>query len=198
MCVDDQLLSAFIDGELDGNHSEQVKVHLAECSDCRKRMEGMRRISAALSSGTLREEDIALSSRRVAARLDHVIDPASSRGFWSRRFSVPAPLALAAMLVLVLVSGMFALSLYDSGRAGAGGTGAFPLAVGDYSKEFKLLASDMDAPDSGPTIQQLFELLGSSGASIEVKIDLPSESVFTVHGEPQLLRAADFQRSDFR
>ncbi len=195
MCVDDQQLSAFIDGELDGKSLEQVKSHLSECRECRKRVEGMRLLSAALSSGELSSEEIALSSRRVAARLDHVIDPASGRGFWNRRFSVPAPLALAATLIMVLLSGMFAFTAYNSVP---GGTEAFPMAEGEYSEEFKLLASEMNPPDNGPTIQQLFDLLESSGASIEVRIDLPSESVFTVHGEPQLLRAADFRRSDIR
>ncbi len=200
MCVDDQLLSAFIDGELESGTLDLVKIHLSECPSCRKRLEGMRLVSTALSAGTLSSGEIALSSRRVAVRLDHVLDPVSGRGFWNRRFSIPAPLALAAMLVMVLLSGMFVFSVYNSGR---GGAQAIPLAEGDYSEEFKLLASEVNAsevngPESAPTIQQLFEMLESSGASIEVRIDLPSESVFTVHGEPQLLRAADFRGSDSR
>lgn len=195
MCVEDIQLSSYIDGELGGAGLERVRKHLEECPACRERAACLRRLSAGLSGRTLSPIEVAESFDRVAARLDHVISPGSERGFWNRRFSVPAPLAAAAVLALLLLAA-FAGSRFIG--PGAGAPGQLPLAAGDYSEEFMLLASEPETTSDAAAIQQLFDLLESSGASIEVRIDLPSESSFTVYGEPQLLRAADFRRNDSR
>lgn len=46
--VDDDLLSAYLDGELPARQTEQVEEHLAACPGCRTRLDGLRRVVGAL------------------------------------------------------------------------------------------------------------------------------------------------------
>ena len=57
--------------------------------------------------------------------------------------------------------------------------------------------SDFASPaNTMPELEQLVRFLSDQGAAIEVKIQLPSSSKIQVTGEPQLLRAADYRRSE--
>jgi len=197
MCVEDKLLSSYADGEVKEAEKAGIEAHLAQCPQCRKRYEGFLALSTLFSSSTIGKVEVENASGRVARRLDHIIMPGNERGFWNRRFSIPMPAALAALLAVMFV-GSFAGLHWQGAEKGAERT-AFdrnPAEAGtplDYVEELKLLAAVSDEGSKEASIQRLFELLESGGASIEVKIELPRDSVFRVHGEPQLLRAAEFR-----
>lgn len=197
MCVDDQILSSYVDGELDAHWKEKVEAHIAQCEQCRLRVSRFQKLSADLSAAELRPEAIDGIERRVAARLEHLLLPGSERGFWNRRFSIPAPVAMAALFCLVFLSGfVFIRGIMPSG------TGETGMPIADekaYSQGLETLTSS-PAPSmsENPNVQQIFDLLENSGGSIEVRIELPRKSNFTVHGEPQLLRAADYRGGESR
>ena len=50
MCIDEALLSSYLDGELKEPYKSQTEEHLAHCSACRARLERLRTISQALAA----------------------------------------------------------------------------------------------------------------------------------------------------
>lgn len=47
--LDEELLSAYLDGELSPHHSESVEAHLESCASCRTRLDGLRRVVHSLA-----------------------------------------------------------------------------------------------------------------------------------------------------
>ena len=67
MCVDDELLSAYLDGELQEPWRTQVEQHLHYCSACKNRFEQLKALDAKLQSVTLSDDEIKQRQDRVLA-----------------------------------------------------------------------------------------------------------------------------------
>ncbi|MDD4574620.1 MAG: zf-HC2 domain-containing protein, partial [Sphaerochaeta sp.] len=58
MCVDDELLNTYLDGELDEPWRTQVEEHLGYCNACRQRLDQLRQLQQRIASAVLSDEDI--------------------------------------------------------------------------------------------------------------------------------------------
>lgn len=122
MCVDDQMLSAYLDGELEEPWKTQVSQHLAYCAACRTRYEHLRSLDAALKDDVPAHEDEAHRQERVLAYFEKTRFATHRKpaGFLRRRVQVtlvPALLSSAAAFVVVFV-GAFSLGEQNGVPAG--------------------------------------------------------------------------------
>lgn len=106
MCLDDQILNTYLDGELSEPWKSQVEEHLSYCPSCRARFQKLSQLSGAVKSAQLSDEEIAPSQERVLSMIEkNYISKKKSQSFWRRHFRVSAPqmIGVAAAFVVVFI-----------------------------------------------------------------------------------------------
>jgi anti-sigma factor RsiW len=168
------MLSLYHDGELSSPWKEKLESHVAECPDCRERLEGFRCLSGVLS-GTV-DFPVEPAQNRVWQRLCGLaVERRWPQPFWSRSVRVPLPLLFAAA-ALVLAFGVF---FVRSPRTTAGANTA-------------LSALDMQTVVPVTDLNGILQYLGNDDSGDIVIIRLPESRSFTSYGEPAIIRAADY------
>lgn len=113
MCVDDELLNTYLDGELDEPWRTQVEEHLGYCNACRLRLEQLRLLQQRIASAVLPDEDIRVRQERVLAFFEKSRFPLKEKNMniFRKRVQVrliPALMTTAAAFVVVFI-GAFVL-----------------------------------------------------------------------------------------
>jgi len=181
MCPDRQIVSAFLDGEIESPWDKAIVEHLASCQTCRSlhaRLAETRRI--------LREESLAdwhAPMERVRRALRAQTPPQRREpAVWERRVSVPLPVvALVAALVLffgitlVVAELRPRVGLVRITKAPAGGT-----------------EIQISAPIS--ELETLLKSVGAEDTAREDVILLPKNMRLLPVGEPRMGKAAEFPK----
>ena len=116
------LLSAYLDGELDPATRQTIARHLEECARCRADVEGQRQVKRFLAPGAALAPPVpaGLAGRVRAGAFAGAAPPARRFGLpaWrpSRRWTMAGALAVV-VLVLALGLGTVALNLFDRSQA---------------------------------------------------------------------------------
>ena len=95
----EQLISDAVDGSLDDIQQEELRAHLRECERCREFQLSVTRSSALVQ----RLPEFDMTADRQFAR-HRSAAPGSLQRIWHARISLPAPLAFAAIVVIVGLS----------------------------------------------------------------------------------------------
>ena len=107
MCLDDQILNTYLDGELTEPWKSQVEEHLSYCSSCRTRYQNLLSIKGAMKNAELSDEDIQPRMDRVLSMIEknYLSKGKSKQSFLRRTFKLTAPqlLGVAAAFVVVFV-----------------------------------------------------------------------------------------------
>lgn len=107
MCLDDQILNTYLDGELTEPWKSQVEEHLSYCSSCRTRYQNLLSIKGAMKNAELSDEDIKPRMDRVLSMIEknYLSKGKSKQSFLRRTFKLTAPqlLGVAAAFVVVFV-----------------------------------------------------------------------------------------------
>jgi len=109
MCLDDQILNTYLDGELTEPWKTQVEEHLNYCVACKTRFEQLRSLHAIVSGSRLEDETIAVHQNRVLQFIEkNYMEKRHKVGFLHRDFRVKTPMLLtaAAAFVFVLVGAL--------------------------------------------------------------------------------------------
>ncbi|MFA7642722.1 MAG: zf-HC2 domain-containing protein [Sphaerochaetaceae bacterium] len=109
MCLDDQILNTYLDGELTEPWKTQVEEHLNYCVACKTRFEQLRSLHAVVSGSRLEDETIAVHQNRVLQFIEkNYMEKRHKVGFLHRDFRVKTPMLLtaAAAFVFVLVGAL--------------------------------------------------------------------------------------------
>lgn len=70
MCLDDQILSCYVDGELEEPWKSQVEEHLVWCNSCSKRLEELKSLHKIVNDAVLSDNVIDNSKERVSIFLE--------------------------------------------------------------------------------------------------------------------------------
>jgi anti-sigma factor RsiW len=112
MCVDDELLNTYLDGELAEPWRTQVEEHLSYCSACKQRLEQLRSLHQKVVMAALPMEDIQVRQDRVLSYFEKSRFPANKKfGIFRKKIQVklvPALITTAAAFVVVFI-GAFVL-----------------------------------------------------------------------------------------
>ena len=112
MCVDDELLSAYLDGELQEPWKTQVARHLESCPACRSRYAGLQAVDTKLQADMISDAEVKEREDRVLAYFEkNRFAQKRKVSFFRKKVQVrlvPALLSSAAAFVVVFV-GAFAL-----------------------------------------------------------------------------------------
>jgi anti-sigma factor RsiW len=176
MCPDPQILSLYHDGELPFPWKKRLESHLSVCADCNERLDQLRHLSGILSESA--DVSVEPSRERVWQRLHStgaVAARAWHRPVWSRSVPVPLPLLVAAA-ALVLAFGVF---FVRSPRT------AVPAAT-------VLSALDTQTVVPVTDLNRVLQYLATEDSADIMIIRLPESRSFNSHGEPAIIRAADY------
>jgi anti-sigma factor RsiW len=170
------MLSLYHDGELPSPWKEKLESHLADCSACGERLERLRRLSGLLIESA--DLSIAPARDRVWRRLSGAGAAPTRlwpRPIWSRSVRVPLPLLLAAA-ALVLVLGVFFVRT--------------PRTAAPAAPALSVL--DMQTVLPVTDLNGIWQYLGNDDSGDIVIIRLPESRSFNSHGEPAIIRAAEY------
>lgn len=107
MCLDDQILSTYIDNELTEPWKSQVEEHLSYCPSCRSRYQRLMQLSNIIQSSVLTDEEIQPHQDRVLSMIEknYLSKGKKKSSFLRRTFKVSAPqlIGVAAAFVVVFV-----------------------------------------------------------------------------------------------
>ena len=107
MCLDDQILNTYLDGELTEPWKSQVEEHLSYCSSCRARYQNLLSIKGAMKNAELSDEDIQPRMDGVLSMIEknYLSKNKGKQSFLRRTFKLTAPqlLGVAAAFVVVFV-----------------------------------------------------------------------------------------------
>ena len=70
MCIDLQMLSAYMDGELKEPYRTQVKEHLEHCAACRNLLENMKKLDEKIQKDRFSEEELNRNKDAIFKKLD--------------------------------------------------------------------------------------------------------------------------------
>ncbi len=174
MCPDHPTLSAYYDGELEGEIKRQVQAHVHECSNCTEFIESCDRLHERfdrLPDSEVREaRDRALPHILARARME------SGVSLWKRSIRIPAPLATAAVAIIMLLS-----------------VGILYTAHQPESEEPTALAEGLEQVVLDGSFDEFMQYLESRGPVV-VNFTMPAEHELDFVGEPKLIKPADFKR----
>ena len=102
MCIDAQMLSAYLDGELAEPYRTQVKEHLEHCPACRHHLEDMREIGDRIRSTEYPSQMLDRNKDRILSVLDaKYFQNGRKVGFFRRRLEVSLPSLVTAAAAVV-------------------------------------------------------------------------------------------------
>ena len=70
MCIDLQMLSAYMDGELKEPYRTQVEEHLEHCAACRNLLENMKKLDEKIQKDIFSEEELNRNKDAIYKKLD--------------------------------------------------------------------------------------------------------------------------------
>lgn len=106
MCLDDQILNTYLDGELAEPWKSQVEEHLSYCPSCKQRYESLLKLRSVIKSAELKDSDIKPHQDRVMAILEkNYLNKNKKKSFFRKqlKLSVSQLVGVAAAFVIVFV-----------------------------------------------------------------------------------------------
>jgi len=198
MCPDPQLISIYLDGELPSPWKEKLEKHLTECSTCREKLEAFGQL---VKKPVVTEQEMIeaakdrvwrnlQSRRRFQPRAVNSLRPVrNTSSFLQRRLSIPIPAAAAAAVVIVLLT----MVLFNGGQ---GNNEGFASIHQPSEAPYLNITQNGEVPAIIPTnvdMSMILDQLVSEGDIIILR--LPESQSFHRAGEPEMIRAADYQRT---
>lgn len=181
MSLEDEILSAYVDGEIEPPHDESIRRQIEANEDIRRRYERFLELKRAFAGEIL--PDMSDAKRRVWENLQNLKPPQPS--FWKQQWKLPAPVVAAAALIFAFLLGFSMWQIVTP-------TSQSP-ELAELGQEGRPVDLTINLADS--EVQQVLDWLSSREMLGEIKVELPETHRFEIIGEAQLLRAADFARS---
>ena len=108
MCIDGQLLSAYLDGELKEPYKTQVQEHLEHCEACRKQLANMAELDETVKATKTSDELLDRKKDMIFNTLDQKYFQSGKKVNFFRRkieMSLPAMITAAAAVVFIFIGG---------------------------------------------------------------------------------------------
>ena len=181
MCINDRVLSAYIDGEVSEVQRSSINEHLEICTTCKKRVQALNGVSNQVKISRIDIDQFVKET--VWTRLVHSTSTSKELDFRHRGFVLSPSLmvSLSFMFFTVIGIGLFWVipdknsTNYIINNSGSSfGSENFPVEV------------PVD------NIEKILAYFDIHDEPLEVIIQLPDASSFVIQGEPRFLRKADY------
>ena len=167
MCIDSQMLSAYLDGELSEPYRTQVMEHLEHCSACQKHLDDMKRLSERIRSAEFPEETLMRSKDRIYELLDRKYFGEGKKVSFIRRrleVSLPGLITAAAAVVFIFVGGFVFFG--TSSEQTEDLLPSFAIPADSANVHFVSDSSGLD----NYTLEEILKYLDSKGYNVDISI----------------------------
>lgn len=105
MCLDDQILNTYLDGELEEPFRSQVEEHMSYCSACRDRYKKLKNLKLMVEASVISDSEIETRKTNVLRMIENTCFSKKKPSFFKRqlRINLPAFATVAAAFVFVFV-----------------------------------------------------------------------------------------------
>ncbi len=181
MCYDSLTLSAYIDGELGSIESSEIGYHINICNKCSEKVNRLEGLHQHLK--VLNQSENSLMKDTVWTRIVHSTAAGRELGFWHRGFVFSPSLLFGISFLFLSVAGLSLIFVMGSTK-----NNNIKLASNDtvFSSEKYPLDIPVDR------IEKVLSYFNIHDEAMEVSIQLPDPSSFTIQGEPRFLRKVDY------
>lgn len=181
MCPDRQILSAWLDGEINAPWDRQLEEHVTACADCRARLERLEAVRRTLLEASVPDWRPAMERVR-SSLVARGLARERVAPIWRRRVSLPLPLAAAAAALVLLLAGALAISVVRSSFGMVRIT-----RQGSLGTEIRIAAPVSD-------LETLLRSIDTDEGSLEDVITLPKDVQLVPVGEPLMGKETEFSR----
>ncbi len=167
MCIDSQMLSAYLDGELPEPYRTQVEEHLEHCAACRKHLEDMKALDERILSADFPEELLDRNKERILALLDKKCFQSGKKVSFIRRrleISLPSLITAAAAVVFIFIGGFMFFG--TSSEQTEDILPSFALQADSSNVRY---VSDTASLESF-TLEEILQYLDSKGYNVDISI----------------------------
>lgn len=167
MCIDLQMLSAYMDGELKEPYRTQVEEHLEHCGACRNLLDNMKALDERVTKDTFSEAELNRNKDAIFKKLDaKYFGEGKHVSFFRRRIqvSVPAAITAAAAAVFIFVGGFafFGSNVNETNDI-------LPsFSVNAESDNVRLVSSKSSLDDY--TLEEILQYLDGKGYQVDISI----------------------------
>ena len=108
MCIEDQMLYSYLDGELKEPFKSEVSEHLSYCQACRERLNDFKNISDKVKSLKVDESVLKRNKDKIFSLLeDKYFNSNEKKSFFRRKIemSLPSLITAAAAVIFIFVGG---------------------------------------------------------------------------------------------
>ena len=167
MCLDDQILNTYLDGELTEPWKSQVEEHLSYCKSCKHKLEQLQQLDETLKSAELSQEEIQSHQDRVLTMLEKNVLGKKKKSIFKKqfKFSMPQLMGVAAAFVIVFVGA------WSAGSARSNNVIAMPEVNSsiDISSITPVKAQETKSLDSY-SLDEIIKNLDSRGYDVDVRL----------------------------
>ena len=181
MCINDRVLSAYIDEEVSEVQRFSIKEHLEICTACRKRVHAFDAVRNQLKISRIDLDQFVKET--VWTRLVHSTSASRDLDFWHRGFVLSPSLMVSLSFVFLAVIGIgLFLVIPDSNNKN--------YIINKSESTFGSEKYPVEIPIDN--IEKILAHFDIHDEPLEVFIQLPDASSFVIQGEPRFLRKADY------
>lgn len=169
MCIDEALLTSYMDGELGEPYRTQTEEHLAHCSACRARLDRLKAISKMLSRDDVDEAAVEKAKSETASLLERKFFSEDGRrpAFLRRRIEMGlgSMITAAAGLVVVFIGGfvLFGTSSEQTSEI----IPSYTVQADTSNVHF---VSTQDRGLDGYSLEEILSYLDSKGYDVDISI----------------------------
>jgi predicted anti-sigma-YlaC factor YlaD len=172
MCLDDQILNTYLDGELVEPWKTQVSEHLKYCPACNARYLQLKTLHRMVGASRLADEQVEPVQEKILKFMEkNYLDKRRSPSFFHRNVKVGMPaLVSVAAVVLVLLAGSLFL---DGGKTGTLGEIIPQLLVPSQGSVVQVRATDSLSASKvleSFTLEQILQYLDSKGYAVDIRL----------------------------
>ena len=169
MCIDEQLLSSYLDGELCEPYKSQTEEHLSYCAACRARLDKLTAVRDLVKLSSPSDEKLSEGRDKVYALLEkkYLGEKKKHISFIRRRFEVsfPAMITSAAAVVVIFVGGfvLFGTNSHQTSEI----VPSFNVQAGTDNVRF---VSNRDQGLDSYSLEEILKYLDSKGYEVDISI----------------------------
>ncbi|MCR5731850.1 MAG: zf-HC2 domain-containing protein [Sphaerochaetaceae bacterium] len=169
MCIDEQLISSYLDGELCEPYKSQTEEHLSYCKACNARLEKLKKVSDLVKLSSPSDEVLSKGKDEVFALLEkkYLGQKKKHISFLRRKFEVTFPtMVTSAAAVVVIFVGGFVLFGSNSSQTNEI-VPSFNLQAGQDNVRF---VSNKEQGLDSYSLEEIMKYLDSKGYEVDISI----------------------------